>query len=73
VNWKLQEAATRMGANAVINVTYDRGISATSWKALTATGIAVVFETEDVKCPSCAETIKRDAKKCRYCGEEMNQ
>lgn len=72
VNWKLQEAATRMGANAVINVTYERGISATSWKALTARGTAVVFESEDVKCPSCAETIKREAKKCRYCGEGVN-
>jgi hypothetical protein len=36
VNLKLREQAVRMGANAVINVTYARGVSATSWKALTA-------------------------------------
>lgn len=71
VNWKLQEAATKMGANAVVDVTYDRGISATSWKALTAYGTAVIFDTEDIKCKSCAETIKRDAKKCRFCAEEV--
>lgn len=71
VNWKLQETARRMGANAMINVTYDRGVSATSWKALTARGIAVIFESEDIKCASCAETIKRDAKKCRFCGEDV--
>jgi hypothetical protein len=46
VNWKLQETARRMGANGVIKVSYDRGVSATSWKALTARGIAVFFEAE---------------------------
>ncbi len=30
----------------MINVTYDRGISATSWKALTARGTAVVASPE---------------------------
>jgi len=45
VNSKLREVARRMGANAIINVRYKRGISATSWKALTATGIAVVAES----------------------------
>jgi len=42
VNLKLREQATRLGANAVINVTYSRGPSATSWKALTAEGTGVV-------------------------------
>ena len=44
VNVKLRQAAAKAGANAVINVKYERGISATSWKALTATGEAVVVE-----------------------------
>lgn len=46
VNRKLQDTASRMGANGVIKVSYDRGVSATSWKALTARGIAVIFEAE---------------------------
>jgi hypothetical protein len=46
VNWKLQETARRLGANGVINVSYQRGVSATSWKALTARGVAVIFEPE---------------------------
>jgi hypothetical protein len=31
-NFKLKEIALSKGANAVINVEYERGISATSWK-----------------------------------------
>ena len=44
VNVKLRQEAAKMGANAVINVQYERGISAMSWKALTATGEAVVLQ-----------------------------
>jgi len=68
VNFKLQEVAAKMGANGVINVTYDRGISMMSWKALTARGEAVVFEVDEKSCPECAETIKMAAVKCRFCG-----
>ena len=46
VNQKLREQAAKMGANAVINISYDRGISMMSWKALTATGTAVVLSHE---------------------------
>jgi hypothetical protein len=44
VNLKIREQAVRLGANAVINVNYSRGVSATSWKALTAEGTAVVVD-----------------------------
>ncbi len=71
VNLKLQEEASKVGADAVINVSYNRGISATSWKALTATGTAVKLESTDFPCPVCAETIKRAAAKCRFCGTEL--
>lgn len=43
VNAKLATTAQEMGANGVIGVQYNRGVSFTSWKALTATGTAVVF------------------------------
>lgn len=45
VNRKLQGIALHMGATAVINVTYKRGVSMTSWKALTVKGLAVVFDS----------------------------
>lgn len=44
VNLKLREEAVRLGANAVINVTYSRGVSAMSWKAMTADGTGVLVE-----------------------------
>lgn len=42
-NQKLREVAIRMGADAVINVTYDRGMSLSSWKALKVRGTAIAF------------------------------
>jgi uncharacterized protein YbjQ (UPF0145 family) len=71
VNSKLREEALKVGANAIINAQYQRGISMTSWKALTATGTAVVMESSETQCPFCAETIKREARVCRFCGREL--
>lgn len=71
VNLALQESAAQLGANGVINITYDRGISWTSWNVLTGKGEAVVFEADDRACPICAETIKRAALKCRFCGSDV--
>jgi Double zinc ribbon/Putative heavy-metal-binding len=71
VNSKLREVALGIGANAVIGVQYERGISATSWKVLTAKGTAVIAETDEIKCPSCAELVKREAIKCRHCGANL--
>ncbi len=71
VNKKLREHALKMGANAVINVQYDRGVSMTSWKALTAKGMAVYAESAYKKCPFCAEPIKREAIKCKHCGADL--
>jgi len=72
VNFKLREEAIKKGANAVINVKYKRGISVTSWKALTASGMAVFIESDEVKCPFCAELIKREAIKCKHCGADLS-
>lgn len=44
VNLKLQIEAKKKGANAVINVKYHRGMSWTSWSALTATGMAIIYD-----------------------------
>jgi hypothetical protein len=73
VNLKLQEQALKMGANAIINVQYKRGVSMMSWKALTATGTAVYVESDEIKCPFCAESIKREAIKCKHCGENLQK
>jgi hypothetical protein len=70
VNARLQAMAASVGANAVIRVRYDSGMSLTSWRSMTATGVAVFKESDEVVCASCAENIKRAALKCRYCGAE---
>jgi len=73
VNLKLQEQALKMGANAIINVQYHRGVSLLSWKVLTATGMAVYVESDEMKCPFCAELIKKEAIKCKHCGEYLQK
>ena len=59
INFKLQEKASQLGADAVIKVEYNRGMSRASYKALRASGVAVVLESSEVKCPSCADTGKQ--------------
>jgi hypothetical protein len=71
VNFKLQEEASKLGANAVIKVTYSRGMSLMSYEVLKAVGSAVIVESDEVQCPFCAETIKRAAKKCKHCGSDL--
>lgn len=71
VNMELIEQATRLGANAIINLRYDRGISLFSFSQLKASGTAVVFLVETRPCPECAEDIKVAAKKCRFCGASV--
>lgn len=72
VNFKLQEMAAGIGADAVVDVKYDSGMSMTSWRSMKAAGLAVKRISDDVPCPVCAETIKRAAKKCRFCGAEFD-
>ena len=71
-NQALVEQATRMGADGIINLSYDRKVTFTSFSRLTAQGTAVKFESDDMPCPVCAEMIKRAAKKCRFCQDEMS-
>ena len=68
VNARLQALAASVGANAVVRVRYENGISLTSWRSITASGVAVFKEPDEIACSSCAEIIKRAAAKCRYCG-----
>jgi uncharacterized protein YbjQ (UPF0145 family) len=70
-NFKLQEEASKLGANAVINVSYSRGMSLMSYEVLKAVGTAVIAESDEVECRFCAETIKRTAKKCKHCGSDL--
>lgn len=44
VNAKLRARAVEAGATAIVDVRYRRGASATSWRALTAIGTAVILE-----------------------------
>lgn len=71
VNLKLKEEASKIGADAVINVTYNRGIGLTSWKALTAEGVAIKIDSDEKDCPFCAEKVKKKAIKCKHCGADL--
>ena len=73
VNNKLRELALSVGANAVVGVRYESGPTMTSWRSMRGFGLAVKRLSEDIPCPVCAETIKRAAKKCRFCGAEITE
>lgn len=69
-NARLKEEAIRLGANAIINVKYER-FSLTSWRGIKAFGIAVLLDSDEKKCPYCAEIIKKEAIKCKHCGSDI--
>lgn len=71
MNGKLRSMAAKVGADAVVNVEYNSGVSLTSWKSMKGTGLAVRKLSDDRACPFCAEKIKRAAVKCRHCGEDV--
>lgn len=71
VNAALRALAAQSGADAVINVTYDAGMSLTSWHGITGRGMAVKKAPTEWPCPVCAETIKRAALKCRFCQADL--
>ncbi|HEY7811339.1 MAG TPA: hypothetical protein VIA98_13290 [Allosphingosinicella sp.] len=71
MNGKLRSMAAKVGANAIVEVHYDSGVSLTSWKSMKGTGLAVVKASAEKICPVCAETIKRAAVKCRFCGADL--
>lgn len=79
VNWKLREKALKMGANAVINVEYDRQkMGLTGWKPLNAKGQAAVIQEQAREeplvlaiCPKCYERVPLGSKFCTGCGAEL--
>src|SRR5690349_21052470 len=70
-NAKLRQLAATIGADAVIGVKYDSGMSLTSWKSMKATGLGVRKVADTYPCPKCAEIIKRAAQQCRFCGSAL--
>jgi len=72
VSGRLRAMAAKVGANAIIEVEYNSGMSLTSWKSMKGTGLAVKKVSDDVACPFCAEKIKRNAIKCKHCGSDIS-
>ena len=66
-NQKLRELAVTIGANAIVDVAY----ASEPGGAVRARGLAVKRISDEMPCPVCAETIKRAALKCRFCGAEI--
>jgi hypothetical protein len=71
VNFKLQEEASKIYANAVINVEYSRRTSLLSYEVLKAVGMAVIAESDERDCPFYAEKIKTAAKRCKHCAADL--
>lgn len=71
VNQKLREMAVKVGANAIVEVVYESGPTMTAWRSVRGKGLAVRRVSDEMPCPVCAETIKRAALKCRFCGAEI--
>jgi hypothetical protein len=72
VDLQLRQLAAKVGADAIIEVEYHRGVSMTSWQSLKGTGLAVKRIADTKTCPVCAETIKKAAVKCRFCGSGLD-
>lgn len=47
----LRKKAAKMGADAVINVNLDRGVSMWSWKAVKGSGTAIAWEDDGAEAP----------------------
>ena len=72
VDQRLREKAMALGGNAVINVRYDQKDHTMATAGyIEGRGLAIIDESDTAICPYCAETIKREATRCKHCGSDI--
>ena len=69
---RLREQAFALGGNAIINVRYEQKDKTHSTAGyIEAWGTVILNQSDTIACPYCAETIKRDAIRCKHCSADL--
>ena len=72
VDQRLREKTMALGGNAIIHVRYDQKDHTLATAGyIEGRGLAIIDTSDIATCPFCAETIKREATRCKHCGSDI--
>ena len=72
VDQRLREKTMALGGNAIIHVRYDQKDHTLATAGyIEGRGLAIMDTSDIATCPFCAETIKREATRCKHCGSDI--